>query len=68
MKLIKFALRHSKRLVLLSVAAGIITGASSTALVALINATIAREHQSGAALMLYYSFRCYCIMQHTDHI
>jgi putative pyoverdin transport system ATP-binding/permease protein len=59
MKLFFFLLRYSKRLVALALLAGIISGASSTGLLALINSAL---RNNGRATTLVWSFVGLCIL------
>lgn len=61
MKSIYFFLRYSRRYVLLAVLAGIISGLSSTGLLALINAALKSKAHSASTLMLVFVALCMVI-------
>ncbi|MFL6257623.1 MAG: cyclic peptide export ABC transporter [Pyrinomonadaceae bacterium] len=60
MKLVSFLLKYSRRFVALAILAGVISGASNTALLAIINAALVSNKNSGATLV--WSFIALCLM------
>src|SRR5215207_3441199 len=60
MKLVSFLLQYSRRFVALAILAGVVSGASNTALLAIINAALVSNKDSGATLV--WSFIALCLM------
>lgn len=58
MRIIRFAVKHSRRLVALSVVAGVVTGLSSTALIALINTALTNTEIPRRDLIIAYVTLC----------
>ena len=57
MKILYFLMQHSRRFLLLAVLAGVVSGAANTGLLAIINATLARQGPTGR-LALYFVGLC----------
>jgi putative ATP-binding cassette transporter len=58
MKIIYFMMRYSRRLLVLAVVAGIISGAANTALLAVINNALNKTHSQGITLALVFVGLC----------
>jgi putative ATP-binding cassette transporter len=58
MKIIYFMMRYSRRLLVLAVVAGIISGAANTALLAVINNALNKTHSQGMTLALVFVSLC----------
>jgi putative ATP-binding cassette transporter len=58
MRVIRFAIKHSRLLVVLSVVTGIVTGVSSTALIALINTALTNTGIPKQSLIIIYITLC----------
>jgi putative pyoverdin transport system ATP-binding/permease protein len=58
MKIIYFMMRYSRRLLVLAVVAGIISGAANTALLAVINNALNKTHSQGMTLALVFVGLC----------
>jgi putative ATP-binding cassette transporter len=60
MKLLTFLLRKSKSIVVLSILAGILSGAASAGLIVLINTAL--NHKESSAMILVWSFTGLCVL------
>jgi putative ATP-binding cassette transporter len=58
MSLIKFFLKHSRKVVILSLVAGVISGASNAALLAVINGALRGDHAAAAPLIAVFVSLC----------
>lgn len=62
MKILLFLLRVSRRVVTLAVIAGVVSGLSSAALIALIGMALSKRGVIGSALTLYYPLLCLIVL------